>query len=168
MALTDLTKIGVSKLSEMQAKDELARLAKEIKKHDELYHNHDDPIISDAEYDALRKRNLEIEKLFPDLILDDSPSNQVGAAPLSAFSKVRHARAMLSLSNVFTYDDLEDFYDRIRRFLDLDPDYNIPIVAEPKIDGLAISLRYEKGKFVQAATRGDGVTGENVTENVKQ
>jgi DNA ligase (NAD+) len=159
--------IAVDKLTEAQAKAELARLAAELARHDKLYYQKDAPEISDAAYDALRKRNLAIESRFPALIRPDSPSLRVGAAPAAAFGKVRHALPMLSLDNAFEEQDVRDFADRIRRFLGLKPEQAIELVAEPKIDGLSISLRYEKGRFVQGATRGDGETGEDVTTNLR-
>ncbi|HEX6980336.1 MAG TPA: NAD-dependent DNA ligase LigA [Alphaproteobacteria bacterium] len=159
--------IPVEELTREQAEVELARLAAEIARHDRLYYQKDAPEISDAEYDALRQRNSAIEARFPDLVRPDSPSLRVGAAPTTAFSKVRHALPMLSLDNAFTEEDVRGFADRIRRFLGLKADSPIELVAEPKIDGLSISLRYENGKFVQGATRGDGEVGEDVTANLK-
>ena len=144
----------------------MAALAAEIAKHDRAYHEQDAPLISDAEYDALRQRNEAIEARFPDLIREDSPSRRVGAGPAEKFGKLRHAVPMLSLSNGFSEEDARDFVGRIRRFLDLHEDEAVDITAEPKIDGLSISLRYENRKLVQAATRGDGYEGENVTANV--
>lgn len=166
MAL-DTSKIAVKKLDRMMAEIELARLAEEIAEHDKLYHQEDAPRISDADYDALRRRNGEIEARFPDLAREDSPTRKVGAAPAGRFAKVRHAKPMLSLDNAFEPDDVEGFFQRVRRFLDLPADTPVEIVAEPKIDGLSISLRYEKGRFVQGATRGDGVEGEDVTPNLR-
>jgi DNA ligase (NAD+) len=159
--------IAVDKLTPAQARAELARLAEEIAHHDRLYYQKDAPEISDAAYDALRQRNLAIEARFPELIRPDSPSQRVGAAPAATFRKVRHALPMLSLDNAFEEQDVRDFADRIRRFLGLKPEQEIELVAEPKIDGLSISLRYEKGRFVQGATRGDGETGEDVTANLR-
>ena len=156
----------VDRLSEAEAKAELERLAREIARHDELYHAQDDPEISDADYDALRQRNTAIEARFPSLIRADSPSARVGAAPAAVFSKVRHAVPMLSLGNAFTAEDVVDFLARVRRFLGLAGEAVVELTAEPKIDGLSISLTYEDGRLVQAATRGDGTTGENVTPNV--
>jgi DNA ligase (NAD+) len=153
-------------LDEAEAASELRRLAIEIAHHDELYYRKDAPEISDAEYDALRARNDEIEARFPQLVRDDSPSLRVGAAPVEAFGKVVHRVPMLSLGNVFDEEGLRDFLDRIRRFLGLQSIDGLAFTAEPKIDGLSITLRYEKGKLVQGATRGDGYEGENVTANV--
>lgn len=157
----------VAKLSKKAAARELARLAQEIAFHDARYHGSDDPDISDAEYDALRARNTKIEAKFPDLVRSDSPSKRVGSAPAAGFRKVRHSVAMLSLSNAFSDEDVQDFVDRVRRFLGLSEDAPLAMTAEPKIDGLSISIRYENGAFVQAATRGDGVEGEDVTANVR-
>jgi len=157
-------------LMPLEAIAELEVLAKEISKHDTAYHQKDAPTIPDAEYDALRKRNAAIEDLFPDYVRPDSPSKQVGAAVASGFSKVTHALPMLSLGNVFSAADYQDFIDGVRRFLkelNDDPTAPLDIVAEPKIDGLSISLRFVNGIFVQGATRGDGTTGEDVTANVR-
>ena len=157
-------------MSEGEAREELKRLAKEILMHDEAYYRDDSPIISDGEYDLLRRRNAEIEANFPNLITKDSPTNKVGASPSTGFSKVHHARPMLSLGNLFSEDDLVDFITGIRRFLkELNDDTKIKLemVAEPKIDGLSITLRYEHGLFVSAATRGDGSIGEDVTDNIR-
>ena len=157
-------------LFDMNHEDAKARhkqLVSEIKKHDELYFQKDDPDISDAEYDELRKELLELEKSYPDLISADSPSQKVGSAPKRGFKKVQHAVPMLSLSNVFSEEELSDFDARIRRFLGLSDKDPLPIVAEPKIDGLSCSIRYERGELVLAATRGDGAEGEDITENVK-
>ncbi|MBW3095910.1 NAD-dependent DNA ligase LigA [Pseudohoeflea coraliihabitans] len=157
----------VDALSERQARRELKRLAEELQRHDLLYHRQDAPEISDADYDALKQRNLAIEKRFPSLVLPDSPSQRVGAAPSETFAPVRHARPMLSLDNAFDDADVRDFLGSIYRFLGQIPDGSIALTAEPKIDGLSISIRYENGKLVTAATRGDGTTGENVTANVR-
>jgi DNA ligase (NAD+) len=154
------------KLSGAEAKDELERLAREIARHDELYYGEDAPELEDADYDALRQRNATIEARFPDLVRPDSPSSRVGSAPVAAFGKVRHAVPMLSLGNAFTEEDVADFIARVRRFLGLAADAVVELTVEPKIDGLSISLTYEGGRFVQAATRGDGSEGENVTPNV--
>ena len=156
----------VDALDKKAARRELARLAQEIAFHDARYHGADDPDISDAEYDALRIRNTDIEARFPDLVRSDSPSKRIGSAPRSGFGKVRHAVAMLSLSNAFDEEDVADFVVRVRRFLGLGEDDPVAMTAEPKIDGLSISLRYENGVLSQAATRGDGAVGEDVTANV--
>ncbi|NQV57371.1 MAG: NAD-dependent DNA ligase LigA, partial [Rhodospirillales bacterium] len=153
----------------MEAAIELASLSAEIAVHDAAYYQDDAPKISDAEYDALRRRNLEVEALFPHLVREDSPSNRVGAVPaVGGFEKIRHAQPMLSLGNVFSEEELADFIAGIRRFLKELADEDIPLemVAEPKIDGLSISLRYELGSLVSAATRGDGAIGEDVTQNI--
>ncbi len=151
-----------------EAASELGRLAKDISHHDKLYYQADAPEISDAEYDALRVRNAEIEARFPELIRADSPSKKVGAEPVEAFGKIRHRIPMLSLGNAFSDEEIADFVDRVRRFLGIKPDDEpVAFTAEPKIDGLSISLRYEHGRLVEAATRGDGSEGENVTANVR-
>jgi DNA ligase (NAD+) len=154
-------------LSLAEAKAELKRLAKEIAEHDERYHGQDAPTISDAEYDELRLRNAAIEERFPELVLAETPSKRVGAAPQEKFGKVQHRVPMLSLGNAFQEKEITEFLGRVRRFLNLPEATEIEVTAEPKIDGLSISLRYENGKLVQAATRGDGAEGENVTANVK-
>ncbi len=156
----------VEDLTIIEASAELAELAGEIAKHDRAYFEHDAPTISDADYDALRQRNEAIEARFPELIREDSPSRRVGAGVAEKFGKIRHAVPMLSLANGFSEEDARDFVGRIRRFLDLKEEEPVDITAEPKIDGLSISLRYENRKLVQAATRGDGYEGENVTANV--
>ena len=158
--------LSPSERTPLEAAAELERLAKEIARHDAAYHGADAPLISDAEYDALRAQNEALEAAFPELIRKDSPSLRVGAAPVEAFGKVRHRVPMLSLGNGFSAEDVQDFVARVRRFLNLAPEQTLAFTAEPKIDGLSISLRYEKGKLVEAATRGDGFEGENVTANV--
>ncbi len=157
----------VENLTEEEAAAELARLAAEIAGHDAAYYQSDAPTVSDADYDALRQRNIAIESRFPELIRRDSPSRRVGAAPAEGFGKVRHGRPMLSLDNAFEEADLREFVARIRRFLGLSDDQAVTLVAEPKIDGLSINLRYEAGHFVQGATRGDGAEGEDVTANLR-
>lgn len=159
-------KIPVEALSEEQAAAELAFLAAEVARHDELYHGKDQPEISDADYDAMKRRNDAIEARFPALVRDDSPSRRVGAAPLATFAPIVHARPMLSLDNTFSDEDVRDFIASVYRFLGRLPDDSIAFTAEPKIDGLSMSIRYENGRLVNAATRGDGTTGENVTANI--
>jgi DNA ligase (NAD+) len=154
-------------VTEAEAELELERLAQVIARHNRLYHGEDSPEISDADYDALVRRNAELEAAFPHLVREDSPSRLVGAAPAAHLSKVRHALPMLSLDNAFAREDVEEFVGRVRRFLNLGADEEIALTAEPKIDGLSCSLRYEKGALVLAATRGDGTTGEVVTDNVR-
>lgn len=157
----------VDDLTEQEAAAELQRLAGEIAEHDRRYHDEDQPIITDAEYDALRRRNLAIEQRFPDLVREDSPTFRVGAPVSGKFEKVRHKIPMLSLDNAFSDQDVVDFVGRIRRYLKLSADAPIAMTAEPKIDGLSLSLRYEEGRLVSAATRGDGQVGENVTANAR-
>jgi DNA ligase (NAD+) len=149
------------------AEAEMARLAAEIARHDALYYQQDAPVISDAAYDAMRQRLAELEASHPELARADSPTQKVGAAPVAGFGKVRHEVPMLSLSNAFSDEDVADFVDRVRRFLMVRDGEPLAITAEPKIDGLSISIRYENGALVSAATRGDGMEGENVTENVR-
>ncbi|WP_367718582.1 NAD-dependent DNA ligase LigA [Nitratireductor sp. GISD-1A_MAKvit] len=160
-------KQAVDTLTEAQAREELEKLAREIEEHDRHYHGEDAPTISDAEYDALRRRNLAIEQRFPELVREDSPSRRVGAPISEKFEKVRHRVPMLSLDNAFSDEDVVDFVGRIRRYLKLDADAPVAMTAEPKIDGLSLSLRYENGRLVSAATRGDGQEGENVTANAR-
>ena len=150
-----------------EAAAELASLAEAIAFHDQRYHGDDAPVVTDADYDALVARNGELEAVFPALVRSDSPSLRVGTPAADGFGKIRHARPMLSLNNGFTDDDIIDFGTRIRRFLSLGEDDALAFTAEPKIDGLSLSLRYEKGRLTQAATRGDGTEGEDVTANVR-
>lgn len=157
----------VTELTESQAIAELARLSDVLNKANQAYHTEDAPEISDAAYDALKRRNSEIEQRFPALKRADSPSDQVGASLAEGFGKVRHDVRMLSLGNAFDGDEVRDFDLRIRRYLGLGPDAELPYTAEPKIDGLSLSLRYESGTLVHAATRGDGQEGENVTANAR-
>lgn len=162
-----MSEIPVEALTESEAEAELKRLAEEIAEHDRRYHTEDAPVISDAEYDALTRRNLAIEQRFPALVREDSPSRRVGSAPAEGFTKVRHAVPMLSLAKAYTDEDVADFIERGRRFFDRDKDLDIAFTAEPKIDGLSASLRYEGGVFVQGATRGDGTVGEDITANLR-
>jgi DNA ligase (NAD+) len=155
-------------LSESEAADRLAFLAAEIARHNRLYHDQDAPEISDADYDALMRENAALEKQFPGLIRGDTPSKLVGAAASGGhLAKVPHAKPMLSLDNAFADADVAEFVARVRRFLALPDEAEVALTAEPKIDGLSCSLRYEKGRLVQAATRGDGAIGEDVTANVR-
>ncbi|MFN3387636.1 MAG: NAD-dependent DNA ligase LigA [Allosphingosinicella sp.] len=154
-------------LTEAEAAAELARLAGEIARHNALYHGEDAPEISDAEFDALVRRNAALEAAFPQLVRGDSPSRQVGAAPAAHLSKVAHRVPMLSLDNAFSEEEVAEFVARVRRFLSLGAEEEVALTAEPKIDGLSCSLRYERGVLVLAATRGDGATGEVVTENAR-
>lgn len=165
--MTDLTHKPVDELTEAEADAELARLASAIAAADIAYHQNDAPEITDAEYDGLRRRNDAIEAAFPHLVREDSPSMSVGAPPAEGFAKVRHGEPMLSLAKAYTDDDVLDFIERGRRFFERDKDLEIAFTAEPKIDGLSASLRYEKGVFVQGATRGDGTVGEDITANLR-
>jgi len=158
---------NVTDMTKDDARTELARLTVEIKFHDAAYYTQDAPKISDGDYDALRLRNSEIEARFPDLVRSDSPSNRVGAKPKGGFEKVKHRARMLSLDNAFNGEDVAEFIARIQRFLGLDATETVALTAEPKIDGLSLALRYEKGELVEAATRGDGTLGENVTANAR-
>jgi DNA ligase (NAD+) len=166
MSEKDFSGVAVDELKRAEAEAELRRLAALIRHHDELYYRQDAPEISDAEYDALRRRNEAIEARFPKLVRPDSPSKRVGAPAVEGFGKVRHRVAMLSLGNAFDAEDIRDFVERVHRFLRVPADDPIAFTAEPKIDGLSISLRYEHGELTEAATRGDGLEGENVTKNV--
>jgi DNA ligase (NAD+) len=157
----------MAEFSEADAANRLMRLAREIARHDKLYHDQDAPEISDADYDALVRENRELEERFPQLVRADSPSKRLGASPTSALAKVTHARPMLSLENAFSSEEVGDFVARIKRFLNLPADAVAAMTAEPKIDGLSCSLRYERGELVLAATRGDGAVGEDVTPNVR-
>jgi DNA ligase (NAD+) len=154
-------------LSQSDAAARHKTLSKEIRSADKAYYNDDDPHITDAQYDELRKDLDALEAANPELINKDSPTQSVGSAPSKGFGKVRHAMPMLSLGNVFSEEELEEFLSRVRRFLSLSEDEPVEIVAEPKIDGLSCSLRYENRELVMAATRGDGAEGENITANVK-
>ncbi len=161
------TPLPVEALTREQAADELAALAAEITRHDRLYYQHDAPAISDADYDRLRRRNQALEARFPDLIRPDSPSHRVGAAPVADFGKVQHRVPMLSLDNAMDGAEVVEFLRRVRRFLKLADDAPLALVAEPKIDGLSSTLRYEHGEFHLGATRGDGAVGEDVTRNLR-
>ncbi len=165
--MISVDEIPVGQLTPKQAAAELKRLAAEILRHDRLYHQEDSPEVPDAEYDALRRRNDAIEAHFPKLVRADSPSRRVGAAPATGFAKVRHRAPMLSLGNAFGDDEVAEFLARIRRFLNIKDSEEVAVLAEPKIDGVSASLRYEDGRFVQGATRGDGATGEDITANLR-
>ena len=156
----------VQNLDTVSAKAELKLLAAEIARHDIAYHQNDSPVISDADYDLLRRRNEAIEAKFPELIRQDSPSKKVGAGVRQGFKKISHSRPMLSLSNAFSIEDVWDFDERVRRFLNLSSHERLEILAEPKIDGVSLSIRYENGELRSAVTRGDGNVGEDVTKNV--
>ncbi len=159
--------IDPTQMSEADAANRLMRLAREIARHNRLYHDQDQPEITDAAYDALIRENNALEAAFPQLVRADSPNAQVGAAPTSGLKKVPHAVRMMSLDNGFSDEDIADFIARVRRFLALPDGEPVALTAEPKIDGLSCSLRYEKGELRLAATRGDGTTGEDVTANVR-
>lgn len=167
MAVRHHAKIPIEELTLRQAKSEHARLEAEIAEHDRRYYQQDAPTISDAEYDALRRRYSAIEDRFPELRTLTSLTQKVGAAPVRGFAKVRHAVPMLSLENAFTEEDVAEFVARVRRFLKLGEQERMVFTAEPKIDGLSMSLRYEQGQLVTAATRGDGAEGEDVTANIR-
>ena len=154
-------------LDQREAAERLAWLAAEIARHDKLYHDEDAPEVSDAEYDALVRENCELEARFPKLVRADSPSKRLGAAPTSGLAKVAHARPMLSLENAFAAEEVGEFVVRVKRFLALPADAFVAMTAEPKIDGLSCSLRYERGELVLAATRGDGAVGEDVTAHAR-
>jgi len=156
-----------TEIGEAEAGNRLMRLAKLIAHHDRLYHSEDSPEISDAEYDALIRENRELEELFPHLVRADSPSRRLGAPAAAGLAKVAHSRPMLSLENAFSEEEVSDFDGRVKRFLNLPESATVPMTAEPKIDGLSCSLRYEKGELVLGATRGDGAVGEDVTANVR-
>ena len=165
--MSDTNRIPVEELTSAQAERELQRLAQEIGAHDKRYYQEDAPTVSDAAYDALRRRNESIEQRFPALIRPDSPSRRIGAAPAQKFAKVRHAMPMLSLGNALSDTEVTEFVERVRRFLRLPAEEGLVVTAEPKIDGLSCSLRYEHGHLVSGATRGDGNEGEDVTANVR-
>ena len=156
---------AVSELTLDEAKKELKYLADEIAKADASYYQNDDPYLSDAEYDKLKHRNFDIETRFPELIRSDSPSLRIGTKVKSGFSKVIHSFPMLSLGDVFSLEEVNDFIMTVKRFLNTSED--IAFYSEPKIDGLSFSARYENGIFVKGATRGDGTTGEDITENLR-
>lgn len=159
--------ISVDVLTDQDAEIELARLAQNIHDHDIAYYAYDAPSISDSEYDQLRRRNQAIEARFPDLVRRDSPTNRVGVTPSSAFAKVEHVVAMLSLDNAMDDNEVGEFVQRVKRFVGMADEVQLELVAEPKIDGLSLSLRYEHGLLVQGATRGDGRIGENITSNAR-
>lgn len=160
-------KAAAADITPLEAKAELESLAETIARHDKLYHQKDAPEISDAEYDRLRQRYKMLAETFPQFIPANNPEQHVGAVPLSGFAKVKHRVPMLSLGNAFNGEDVQDFIARIRRFLNLSDDTPLPFMAEPKIDGLSASLFYEGGVFTRGATRGDGVEGEDITQNLK-
>ena len=163
----DTERIDVAKLTGAEAENELARLASFLNQANIAYHAKDNPLISDADFDSLKRRNAEIETRFASLKRSDSPSDKIGAVAESGFSKVAHSQRMLSLGNAFDEQDVDEFDERIRRFLGLKAEAVLTYTAEPKIDGLSLTLRYEAGQLVQAATRGDGSVGENVTQNAR-
>src|SRR5437763_2967867 len=147
-----------------EAEKNIAQLREEIRKHDRLYYQAAAPIISDREYDRLYKQLVDLETQFPDLLTPDSPTQHVGGKPLEAFAQIQHRAPMLSLDNTYSEEEVVNFYKRIKRLL---PDEKIPVVIEPKVDGVAVSLLYENGRLRHAATRGDGITGDDITQNIK-
>src|SRR5947199_4368640 len=151
-------------MDEKQAAKRLEELRDEIRKHDRLYYDEAAPIISDREYDRLCKEQVALETQFPDLVTPDSSTQRVGGKPLKAFEQVSHLIPMLSLDNTYSEEGVKNFYARIQRLL---PDEKIPVVVEPKVDGVAVSLIYQNGKLRQAATRGDGNVGDNITQNIR-
>ena len=155
----------IAQLTELEAAAELAYLAAEIARADNAYYQNDEPYLTDADYDRLKHRNTAIEVRFPHLVRPDSPSKRVGAHVQSQFNKIEHRFPMLSLGDVFSVSEVADFVQSVKRFLNTAE--NIVFMAEPKIDGLSFAARYEKGRFVSGATRGDGVIGEDITENLK-
>ena len=157
--------IAIEDLSDDMAKDELTRLANLLDEANLAYHGDDSPIMTDAEFDFLKKRNLEIELKFPQYKKPNSPTEKIGSLPSETFSKIKHSKKMFSLANAFENSDLYDFDEQVRRFLNFRGSASLEYTVEPKIDGLSLSLRYEKGQLVFAATRGDGTIGENVTAN---
>ena len=152
-------------ITEEQAKIELEKIAKEMAKADIAYYQNDEPYLTDAQYDELKQRNIELEAAFPHLVREDSPSRKVGAPLQSGFGKVKHVFPMLSLGDVFSIEEVEDFVAGVKRFLSMDGD--IDFMCEPKIDGLSFTARYENGIFVKGATRGDGSVGEDITANLR-
>jgi len=154
-------------LSEAAARQEHKQLSEEIRRHDEAYYQRQEPVIPDGEYDSLRQRLLAIEESWPALASPDSPSGTVGAPPMRGFATVEHRRPLLSLENAFDEGDMQAFVERARRFLSLPADMPIPLRGEVKIDGVSLALRYEKGRLAEAATRGDGRVGEDVTANAR-
>ncbi len=157
----------IKNLTEQQVKQELTDIAKKMAEYDVHYYEHSDPLVSDAEYDALRQRNEALESVYPQWRIDGSPSQKVGAKPARGFSRIQHSIPMLSLGNAFNEEDLKDFIQRVKNFLGLPLQENVVFSCEPKIDGVSFSARYEKGEFVVGATRGDGMVGEDITENLK-
>src|SRR3989440_12506521 len=147
-----------------EADEKIAQLRGEIRKHDRLYYEDAAPIISDREYDRLYKELVDLETQFPDLVTPDSPTQRVGGKPLEAFAQIQHLSPMLSLDNTYSEEEVANFYKRITRLL---PAERIPVVIEPKVDGVAVSVMYEKGRLKYAATRGDGVVGDDITQNIK-
>ena len=147
-----------------EAEKNIAQLREEIRKHDRLYYQEAAPVISDREYDRLYKELVDLETQFPDLVTPDSPTQRVGGKPLEAFAQIQHRVPMLSLDNTYSEEEVANFYKRITRLL---PDEKIPVVIEPKVDGVAVSVMYEKGRLKYAATRGDGLVGDDITQNIK-
>src|SRR5881397_3994050 len=150
--------------AQKEAEKKIAELREEVRKHDRLYYENATPIISDREYDRLYKELVDLETQFPDLVTPDSPTQRVGGKPLEAFAQVQHLAPMLSLDNTYSEEEVANFYKRITRLL---PEETIPVVIEPKVDGVAVSVMYEKGRLKYAATRGDGLVGDDITQNIK-
>src|SRR5881397_2906091 len=151
-------------MNRTEAEKNIAQLREEIRKHDRLYYQDAAPIISDREYDRLYKQLVDLETKFPDLLAPDSPTQHVGGKALQAFAQIQHRAPMLSLDNTYSEDEVANFYKRIMRLL---PDEKIPVVVEPKVDGVAVSVMYEKGRLKYAATRGDGSVGDDITQHIK-
>src|SRR5215469_1617810 len=165
-AIAEISRIRIvkKKMDRSEAEKNIAQLREKIRKHDRLYYQDAAPIISDREYDQLYKELVDLETQFPDLLTPDSPTQHIGGKPLEAFAQIQHRSPMLSLDNTYSEEEVANFYKRITRLL---PDEKIPVVIEPKVDGVAVSVMYENGRLKYAATRGDGVVGDDITQNIK-